>query len=262
MDSVLWLEIPRSDRTTIECNVMLLVSCALDILHIYKLLAHYGISLLSSPPIRRRLSYCPKSLNVDIYPQHSCSLLLGSHVSSSFSCSSCTSFLLPRVLVPYPFAFLCMSHSLNNLTTCSSFFAFLIINSTSITNHFATLLHLFTPTYTHIWIHRRNPLRARAPPFFLPVPHPHPTLSRTRTFLDNGYCHWIAPLAERFRLFLVIHAMCNVVILILLCLFCPQFGKPAFFVLRLPVHYDHPSMGPPTVAVCEHTLDSPGSRPV
>lgn len=114
MDSVLWLEIPRS-RTTIECNVMLLVSCALDILHIYKLLAHYGISLLSSPPARRRLSYCTKSLNVDIYPQHSCSLLLGSHVSSSFSCSSCTSFLLPRVLVPFPFAFLCMSHSLDNL---------------------------------------------------------------------------------------------------------------------------------------------------
>lgn len=245
---------------------MLVISCALDILHIYKLLAHYGISLLSSP------SVCPPTSFV--LPQTAKCRYLRSTLLLSFPRVLCLFKLFLQFLHvlsatsrPCPISFRVLVHvsftqQLDNLIIL---FCFRIINThcTSITNHFATILHLFTPTYTHIWIHRRNPLRARAPPFFLPVPHPHPTLSHTRTFLDNGYCHWIAPLAERFRLFLVIHAMCNVVIWILLCLFCPRFGKHAFFwCLRLPVHYDHPSMGPPNVAVFEHTLDSPCSRPV
>lgn len=244
---------------------MLVISCALDILHIYKLLAHYGISLLSSP------SVCPPTSFV--LPQTAKCRYLRSTLLLSFPRVLCLFKLFLQFLHvlsatsrPCPISFRVLVHVSFTQQLDNLIILFLLSSSsthcTSITYHFATILHLFTPTYTHIWIHRRNPLRARVPPFFIHPPRPPSTSHLIPYSHFLGYRHWIAPLAERFRLFLVIHAMCNVVILILLCLFCPQFGKPAFFVLRLPVHYDHPSMGPPNVAVCEHTLDSPCSRPV
>lgn len=183
---------------------MLVISCALDILHIYKLLAHYGISLLSSP------SVCPPTSFV--LPQTAKCRYLRSTLLLSFPRVLCLFKLFLQFLHvlsatsrPCPLSFRVLVHVSFTQQFDNLIILFLLSSSSTHIAHPSQIIlppysiYSHPPTFTHIWIHRRNPLRARAPPFFLPVPHPHPTLSRTRTFLDNGYCHWIDPLAERFR---------------------------------------------------------------
>lgn len=185
---------------------MLVISCALDILHIYKLLAHYGISLLSSP------SVCPPTSFV--LPQTAKCRYLRSTLLLSF----------PRVLCLFKL-FLQFLHVLS-ATSRPCPISFRVLVHVSFTQQLDNLIILFLLSHHQ---HIAHPSQIILPPYsiyshpptliygyivvipsarahlhsssILPVPHPHPTLSRTRTFLDNGYCHWIDPLAERFRLF-------------------------------------------------------------